>query len=119
MNEIVKILETMEYGPAPEEDGHVRAWLKRHGGRFGHFIDGKLTKPGKETFAVNNPADGEKLADVAEAGEKEVDAAVRAATARLCLVVGTERHGTRAAPLRDRTAGAEACALPRRAGDAR
>ncbi|APH70453.1 aldehyde dehydrogenase family protein [Aquibium oceanicum] len=94
MNEIVNILDTMEYGPAPEEDGHVRAWLARHGGRFGQFIDGKLTKPGKETFAVNNPADGEKLADVAEAGEKEVDAAVKAATsafAKWSGLTGTER----------------------------
>ena len=61
MNEIVNILDSMEYGPAPEEDGHIRAWLKRHDGRFGQFIDGKLTKGGKETFEVRNPAAAQAL----------------------------------------------------------
>jgi aldehyde dehydrogenase (NAD+) len=80
MNQIQDILKTMEYGPAPEEDSHVRDWLKRHKGRFGHFIGGKFTAVAGDTFAVPNPANGEKLADVAIAGKKEVDAAVKAAT---------------------------------------
>jgi aldehyde dehydrogenase (NAD+) len=81
MNEIRTILKTMDYGVAPEEATHVQAWLKKHGGRFGHFIDGAFTKGGKATFPVHNPANGEKLADVAKAGKAEVDAAVKAATA--------------------------------------
>ena len=80
MNEITDILRTMDYGPAPEEDAQARAWLAKHKGRFGHFIGGRLTATAGETFAVPNPATGEKLADVAIAGKKDVDAAVKAAT---------------------------------------
>jgi aldehyde dehydrogenase (NAD+) len=94
MNKIVTILDSMDYGPAPEEDSHVRDWLARHKGRFGHFIGGAFTRPGKETFKVLNPANGEALAEVAEAGGKEVDAAVTAATdafAKWSALTGTER----------------------------
>ena len=56
MNEITDILRTMDYGPAPEEDTHVRDWLKRHKGRFGHFIGGKFTPATGTNFAVPNPA---------------------------------------------------------------
>ena len=65
MNEVRDILATMEYGPAPEGDGDVRAWLEARKGGIGHFIGGAFIKPGKTTFAVPNPANGEKLADVA------------------------------------------------------
>jgi aldehyde dehydrogenase (NAD+) len=81
MNQIQDILRTMEYGPAPEEDAHVRAWLKRHGGRFGHFIDGRFTKPSGKSFKIFNPSNGEEIGEVAEGTEKDVDKAVKAATA--------------------------------------
>jgi len=81
MNQITDILKSMEYGPAPEEDAIVREWLKRHKGRFGHFIGGKFTVSASETFTVPNPATGETLAEVSSAGRKEVDAAVKAAAA--------------------------------------
>lgn len=81
MNQIQDILKTMDYGPAPEEDSVVRDWLKRHKARFGHFIGGKFTAAAGDTFSVPNPATGETLAEVAVAGRKEVDAAVKAATA--------------------------------------
>ncbi|MEQ9180159.1 MAG: aldehyde dehydrogenase family protein [Nitratireductor sp.] len=81
MNKIVSILDSMEYGPAPEDDAAVRAWLSRHKGRFGHFVAGAFTRPGKaNTFPAVNPATGETLAEVAEGGENDVDAAVEAAT---------------------------------------
>jgi aldehyde dehydrogenase (NAD+) len=80
MNEVRDILKTMEYGPAPEEANLANAWLDRHDRRFGHFIGGKFTTPGKATFATRNPATGDKLADIAAAGAKEVDSAVAAAT---------------------------------------
>lgn len=79
MNEIKDILKTMEYGPAPEDDSHARDWLSRHKGKFGHFIGGTFTKPGKSTFAVSNPANGKKLADVANGGKSDVDKAAAAA----------------------------------------
>ncbi len=81
MNEIKDILKTMEYGPAPEDDGHVRDWLANHKGRFGHFIGGEFSKPGKSgTFSVFNPANGEKIAEVANGTKADVDKAVFAAS---------------------------------------
>ena len=80
MNAITKILETMEYGPAPEDSGVVRAWLMKHEAGFGHFIGGAFTTPG-ETFEVINPATGEVIAKVTQGSEADVDAAVKAARA--------------------------------------
>ncbi|OCW58059.1 aldehyde dehydrogenase family protein [Hoeflea olei] len=79
MNRIRDILNTMDYGPAPEDDKDVRAWLARHEKGFGHFIGGSFTKVTGETFAVTNPASGEALATVTIAGESDVDNAVAAA----------------------------------------
>ena len=58
---ITDILRTMDYGPSPESSEHVRAWLDAHRGGFGHFIDGRFTKPGA-LFDVFNPATGERIA---------------------------------------------------------
>ncbi|OJU05742.1 MAG: aldehyde dehydrogenase [Rhizobiales bacterium 65-79] len=94
MNQIQDILRTMEYGPAPEEDAHVRAWLKRHGGRFGHFIGGRFTRPDGKTFKVFNPSTGEEIGEVAEGTEKDVDKAVKAAAsafAKWSALSGNER----------------------------
>jgi aldehyde dehydrogenase (NAD+) len=80
MNEITDILKTMDYGPAPEDDTIVRGWLARHKARFGHFIGGRFTRPGKgEILAVIDPSRGETIAEVAAGTEREVDEAVRAA----------------------------------------
>lgn len=80
MNDVRDILKSMDYGPAPEGDGEVRTWLKKHARGFGHFIGGAFTKPAKgKSFAVSNPANGEKLANVALGTAKDVDAAVAAA----------------------------------------
>ncbi len=81
MPTVTEILETMDYGPAPEVSGEVVAWLKARGS-FGHFIDGAFTKPGKG-FASANPATGAVLAKVSQGTEKDVDAAVKAARAAL------------------------------------
>ncbi len=80
MNKIAEIFTSLEYGPAPEAPETALAWLAAHDNRFGLFIDGKWTKPGK-TFATDNPANGKKLADITEATGKDVDAAVKAARA--------------------------------------
>ncbi len=73
------ILESMEYGPAPEAAGEVLAWLKARG-RFGHFINGVFGKPGK-TFITHNPATGDPLAEVTQGSGADVAAAVAAARA--------------------------------------
>jgi aldehyde dehydrogenase (NAD+) len=79
MPTVTEILETMDYGPAPEATGEVMAWLKARG-VFGHYIDGAFTKPGR-TFASANPATGEGLAKVAQGSAADVAAAVKAARA--------------------------------------
>ncbi len=78
MPKIKEILETMDYGPAPEAADHVREWLKTHEKGFGHFIDGAFTTPGK-TFDVQDPARDVLLARVAQGSAGDVDAAVAAA----------------------------------------
>jgi aldehyde dehydrogenase (NAD+) len=73
----------MEYGPAPEDASEVTKWLDAHGRAFGHYIDGKWTAVGAESFETKNPATGEVLATVATASAEDVDAAVKAARAAL------------------------------------
>jgi aldehyde dehydrogenase (NAD+) len=73
------IFQTMEYGPAPEGATEAMDWLKAHGSRFGHWVDGGWTTP-HQTFATRNPATGEELAQVTQGSEADVAAAVKAAT---------------------------------------
>ncbi len=80
MNKIAEIFESLDYGPAPESPEPALAWLAGRGKVFGHFIGGKWTKPGR-TFASDNPATGEKLADVTDGTAADVDKAVKAARA--------------------------------------
>jgi len=75
---VPEIFETMDYGPAPESSAAAMAWLDENAGKFGHFIDGRFTKPGKG-FASKNPATGKVLAQVSQGSKKDVDAAVGAA----------------------------------------
>jgi aldehyde dehydrogenase (NAD+) len=77
---ISQIFETMDYGAAPESAAEALAWLVDKGSSFGHFIDGTWTAPRGE-FASMNPARGEVLADLTQATQGEVDAAVAAARA--------------------------------------
>ncbi len=72
------IFESMDYGPAPEDASEAHAWLKRHDGKFGQFIDGDFTKPAK-VFASKNPATGKALAKISQATKRDVNAAVKAA----------------------------------------
>jgi len=63
------------YAPAPESTEHIQ--LKS---RYELFINGKFVKPSTgKYFATINPATEQKIAEVAEAGEKDVDLAVKAA----------------------------------------
>jgi aldehyde dehydrogenase (NAD+) len=78
MAAITDIMRSMEYGPAPESDEPVRAWLAAHRDGFGHFIAGRFLSPGA-LFDVANPATGERIAGVTQGSAAEVDAAVKAA----------------------------------------
>ncbi len=75
---IKEILDSMEYGPAPESAGDAFAWLVDQGDRFGHFINGSFTQPGAG-FLSKNPANGETLAMLSQATSADIDAAVAAA----------------------------------------
>jgi len=78
MNKIAQIFQSLDYGPASEGPEQANAWLDSHERKFGHFIDGAWTKPGK-TFASNNPATGKPLAQISDGTAADVDAAVKAA----------------------------------------
>ncbi|WP_315918940.1 aldehyde dehydrogenase family protein [Mesorhizobium sp. SP-1A] len=77
---IAEILDTMEYGPAPESDREARAWIKGLGGETKLFVGGQWRKAKSgESFETIAPATGEALVRVAQAGAADVDAAVKAA----------------------------------------
>ncbi|WP_374045829.1 aldehyde dehydrogenase family protein [Massilia sp. YIM B02769] len=78
MPTIKEILQTMDYGPAPESTKEAQAWLDQHGRRFGLFIDNEWTEAA-DTFASTNPADGVELAQVTQATNDDVERAVAAA----------------------------------------
>jgi aldehyde dehydrogenase (NAD+) len=64
-----------DLAPAPESTGHIQ--LKE---QYDLFIGGKWVKPSSgKYFATTNPADETKLAMIAEANDKDVDKAVKAA----------------------------------------
>ena len=75
---IKEIFETMDYGPAPESAADALAWIVDQGAAFGQYIDGQWTAPRKD-FQSRNPANGETLADLSQASQDEVNAAVAAA----------------------------------------
>ncbi len=77
---VSEIFETMEYGAAPESDAEAQAWLDRHGRAFGLFIDGTFSAP-CNVFVSRNPATGDELARITQAGQSDVEAAVEAARA--------------------------------------
>ncbi|MCE3260174.1 MAG: betaine-aldehyde dehydrogenase [Bacteroidetes bacterium] len=64
-----------DYAPAPEAKDHAK--IKK---QYDLFINGEWTKPStKKYFDTISPSSEEKLSEVAEAGEKDVDLAVKAA----------------------------------------
>ncbi len=81
MPTVTDVLDTMDYGPAPESNDIVLKWLKERKS-FGHFIAGRFSAPGP-TFETRNPATGEVLANVSQGGAGDVAAAVKAARAAL------------------------------------
>jgi aldehyde dehydrogenase (NAD+) len=76
---VKEIMESMEYGPAPESDAPAREWLATHGNRFGHFVGGEFTPAGNDLFESRNPANGEVLAALSQADNALLDKAVAAA----------------------------------------
>src|SRR2546422_892767 len=67
--------ETFDYAPAPESIDHIKIEP-----RYGLFIGGKMVTPhSKKRFPTINPATEQKLAELVEADEVDVDHAVKAA----------------------------------------
>ncbi len=80
MPSVTEVLDTMDYGPAPEANGHVKEWLAAHAKGFGHFIGGEfLLSKAATLFDVHNPASGEVLAQVGQGTAKDIEQAVAAA----------------------------------------
>jgi len=73
---IKEIFDSMAYGPAPESATEALAWIAKHKGTFGHYIDGHFTAPG-ETFTTANPATGKPLAEVSQGTTDDIATAVR------------------------------------------
>jgi aldehyde dehydrogenase (NAD+) len=68
--------QTFEYAPAPEAIDHVKIEP-----RYGLFIGGKFVQAhSRKRFPTINPATEQKLAEVIEADEVDVDRAVKAAS---------------------------------------
>jgi len=79
---VSEIFDSMEYGPAPEGRAAADEWLQQHKRRFGLFINGGFVAADSgASFATSNPATGEELAQIAQAGAGDIDAAVVAARA--------------------------------------
>ena len=77
-----EIFETMDYGPAPEQEDIALAWLEGHPRTMRPFINGEFASFMDEThFESINPRDGKPLARLVQCGETEVNAAVAAAKA--------------------------------------
>ena len=80
MSTLLKIFETMEYGPAPESTTAINTWLEEHGRKFGLFINNQWIQPEDTQYYPSlNPANGELLAETTQAGQNEVNEAVAAA----------------------------------------
>jgi len=64
-----------KYAPSPEATDHIR--LQK---QYDLFINGKFVKPNSgKYFDTINPASEEKISSIAEANDKDVDSAVKAA----------------------------------------
>ena len=81
------LFDAMSYGPAPEGDAPVRAWLDAHAARFGLYINGAWL-PTDDTITVHDPSSGRLLADVAQGSAADIDRAVAAARAALSAALG-------------------------------
>src|SRR5664279_2667704 len=77
---VAEIFQTMTYGPAPEAPDTAFAWLDAHERKFGLFVNNHWVEPKTGKYLPStNPANGDHLAQFADAGKEDVDNAVKAA----------------------------------------
>ena len=81
MNKIIKNFKNIKYGPAPEDDKEVIAWIKQLSIPNKNYIDGKWvsSKSSKKIQAIN-PSNKKKLFNLSVSSKKDVDLAVNAAS---------------------------------------
>lgn len=73
---------SLNYAPAPESGSTAAAWLDAHGRKFSLYINGTWHAPKSGNYlTTTNPANGQKIAEVADANAADVDSAVKAARA--------------------------------------
>ncbi len=76
------IFKSLEYGPAPESQAALNAWLDDHGRQFGHFINNEWHDPaGRSYYTATAPATGEDLAKTVQGTAEDVEYAVGCARA--------------------------------------
>jgi aldehyde dehydrogenase (NAD+) len=93
MSRVAEIFETMTYGPAPEATDAASTWLDEHERKFGLFIDGRWVEPkSKKFYETTAPANAQPLAQIADGGKSDVDAAVKAARAAYATWSATPGH---------------------------
>ncbi|MBL4680007.1 MAG: aldehyde dehydrogenase family protein [Pseudomonadales bacterium] len=91
---VIEAFKNMSYGPAPENSDLVMEWLESHKKGFSLYINGEWVKPAKTQFFKSiNPANGQVLGKVSQAGEKDIDKAVKAARNALPLWAKIGGHG--------------------------
>ncbi len=73
---------SLAYAPAPESGSTAAAWLDAHKRKFDLFINGRWQAPKSGNYlTTTNPANTQKIAEVADANAADVDSAVKAARA--------------------------------------
>ena len=54
---VKEILETMDYGEAPESAEQAKEWIAKHSGNIGQYINGSIECPaGRDSEESRNPA---------------------------------------------------------------
>jgi len=92
--EVRDLFESMEYGPAPESAERALSWFEERGHTLNHFIGGEWRQPDSgEYFDTLNPANGKRLARVADGNDADVNEAVAAAADALEKWVAIGGHG--------------------------
>merc|ERR1711865_28590 len=78
---VAEVFDSMAYGPAPEDDSQMRAWLESHDRDLGMFINGRWVKGDRPRSDSLAPATNELLAYAVDGSTADIDEAVAAARA--------------------------------------
>lgn len=82
MSKVADLLDSLPYGPAPEDSQAAIAWLDAHNRKFGSYINGEWITS-ESTFASINPADGSELAQISQTSPEFINQTVESAAVAL------------------------------------